>query len=319
MTHRRWDEVLVAEHEMIERAMEVMKSELPKLAAGTKPSRQLSRAIDFLLQFGDKLHNHKEEDHLFPLMEQRGIPSQGGPIAVMLVEHEAERTLLSSMLAQLPDLRRSSEDQVAAFIREGTEYLQVRANHIWKENDVLYPMGNRVFSDEDNDALLAAFAALDADHYGPEAAAHYAKMLDEVEQGAEAQASLVHNLSYEQIHGIMETLPFEVTFVDADDAVAYFNRLDKDKVFVRTRSVIGRKVHMCHPSGSVDKVLKIVEGFKAGTLDKAEFWIDFKGDKILIRYFPVRDEVGTYLGVLEVTQEVGWLQKLEGEKRLLDE
>lgn len=318
MTLRRWDEVLVAEHEMIERAMVVMKSELPKLAPGTKPSRQLSRAIDFLLQFGDRMHNHKEEDHLFPLMEQRGIPSQGGPIAVMLMEHQAERALLTSMLAQLPDLRRASEDQVAAFVRDGTEYLQVRANHIWKENDVLYPMGNRVLSNEDNDSLVAAFAALDADHYGPEAAAHYAKMLDEVERGADAQASLVHNLSYEQIHGIMETLPFELTFVDADDTVAYFNRLDRDKVFVRTRSVIGRKVHKCHPSHSVDRVLEIVEGFKAGTLDKAEFWIDFKGDKILIRYFPVRDDAGTYLGVLEVTQEVGWLQKLEGEKRLLD-
>ncbi len=317
MTHQRWEEVLVAEHEMIERAMEVMKSELPKLAPGKSHSRQLSRAIDFLLQFGDKLHNHKEEDHLFPLMEQRGIPSQGGPIAVMLMEHEAERTLLTSMLAQLPDLQRSDADQIAAFIREGNEYLQVRANHIWKENDVLYPMGKRVLSEEDNDALLVAFAELDADHYGPEAAAHYAKMLDEVEQSAEAQASLVHNLSYEQIHGIMETLPFEVTFVDAEDTVAYFNRLDKDKVFVRTRSVIGRKVHKCHPSHSVDKVLEIVQGFKAGTLDKAEFWIDLKGEKILIRYLPVRDDAGTYLGVLEVTQEVGWLQKLEGEKRLL--
>ena len=117
----------------------------------------------------------------------------------------------------------------------------------------------------------------------------------------------------------METLPVEVTFVDADDSVAYFNRLDKDKIFVRTRSIIGRRVEMCHPAKSVDKVKRIVQGFKDGTLDKAEFWIDFKGDKVLIRYFPVRDERGEYLGVLEVTQEVGWIQKLEGQKVLMDD
>jgi DUF438 domain-containing protein len=145
------------------------------------------------------------------------------------------------------------------------------------------------------------------------------KMLDEVEKGKKAIQSLVHNLSTEQIHGIFETLPFEVTFVDADDTVAYFNRLDKEKVFVRSRSVIGRKVQKCHPEKSVDTVEKIVSGFKDGTRDKADFWIDIAGEKILIRYFPVRDEEGNYLGVLEVTQEISAIQKLTGQKRLLDE
>jgi DUF438 domain-containing protein len=143
-------------------------------------------------------------------------------------------------------------------------------------------------------------------------------MLDEVERGGQATKSLVHNLSMNQIYTIMETLPFEVTFVDANDTVAYFNRLDKEKVFVRTRSVIGRKVQKCHPESSVDQVQKIVSGFKNGTMDKAEFWINFKGDKILIRYFPVHDDNGKYMGVLEVTQEIGEIQKLTGEKRLLD-
>ena len=116
----------------------------------------------------------------------------------------------------------------------------------------------------------------------------------------------------------METMPVEITFVDANDTVAYFNRLDKDKIFVRTRSVIGRKIEMSHPQKSVDKVRRIVEGFKDGTRDKAEFWIDFMGDKILIRYFPVHNEEGDYIGVLEVTQRIGEIQKIKGEKRLLD-
>jgi DUF438 domain-containing protein len=64
--------------------------------------------------------------------------------------------------------------------------------------------------------------------------------------------------------------------------------------------------------------MRIVNGFKDGTLDKAEFWIDFKGEKVLIRYFPVRNDAGEYMGVLEVTQEIGWIQSLTGQKRLLD-
>ena len=129
--------------------------------------------------------------------------------------------------------------------------------------------------------------------------------------------SLLHNLSLEQIDAILETLPVEVTFVDADDTVAYFNRLDKEKIFVRSRSVVGRKVFKCHPEKSVHAVQRIVTGLKNGSLDEATFWIDYAGDKVLIRYLPVRDEEGTYLGVLEVTQAIGAIQKLTGQKTLL--
>lgn len=89
MKQERWDEYLVAEHEMIERAMDIMKTELEELKVGQPASLKLQRAVDFLLQFGDKMHNTKEERFLFPLLEQRGIPKQGGPIAVMLAEHAA--------------------------------------------------------------------------------------------------------------------------------------------------------------------------------------------------------------------------------------
>lgn len=99
--------------------------------------------------------------------------------------------------------------------------------------------------------------------------------------------------------------------------MAYFNRLDKEKIFARSRSVIGRKVVKCHPKNSIDKVVKIVEGFKSGDMDKAEFWINLGDKKVYIRYFPIRDEQGVYLGVLEVTQDIAEIQKLSGEKRLL--
>jgi len=316
MNTKRWDELLVNEHEMIERAMDILRRELDKLPQARVDQFSMKRALDFLLEFGDRIHNTKEEKWLFPLLVKRGIP-EDGPIRVMLMEHESERVLLADMIQKTPDLPGMAATEKEQFKQAGLEYLEIRANHIWKENDVLYAMGRRDFSDQDSAALVDAFNGYSAGIYGPDFATIIVKMLEEVEQGGAARKSLIENLSYEQIDAIMETLPFEVTFVDAEDAVAYFNRLDKDKIFVRSRSVIGRKVAMCHPAKSVDQVKQIVSGFKDGTLDKAEFWIDIAGDKIYIRYFPVRGNQGRYIGVLEVTQEIGAIQKITGEKRLL--
>ena len=315
--YTRWDDFLVAEHEMIERAMAVLKSNLERIDEAVKAPLQMQRAIDFLLEFGDKVHNTKEEKFLFPLMGKKGLPVEGGPIGVMLMEHDAERKLLQRMMAQLPNLVEAAATSRQKFVAEGFEYLKVRAEHIWKENDVLYAMGRKVISEEENAELLNAFKTLDQQTYGNAARQHYEQMLTEVEKNSEAQKRLIRNLSYEQIDAIMETLPFEVTFVDAEDTVAYFNKLDKTKLFPRTRSVIGRKVEKCHPEKSVDMVRQIVSGFKDRTMDHAEFWIDFRGDKILIRYYPVYSESGEYMGVLEVTQAIGSIQKIEGEKRLI--
>jgi len=316
MSTQRWDELLVNEHEMIERAMDIVRRELEKLPQGEVDQFIMKRALDFLLEFGDRIHNQKEEKWLFPLLVERGIP-EDGPIRVMLMEHDSERVLLAAMIEKaprLPDMAPADREQ---YKQGGLEYLDIRANHIWKENDVLYAMGRRDFSEEDNDDLVVTFNQYSTSIYGPDFAAIIKQMLSEVEQGGAARKSLIENLSYEQIDAIMEALPFELTFVDADDAVAYFNRLDKEKIFVRSRSVVGRKVLKCHPAKSVDQVVKIVEGFKDGSLDSAAFWINMGGDKIYIRYFPVHNNQGKYMGVLEVTQEIGAIQKITGEKRLL--
>ena len=316
MDTKRWDAILVDEHERIERAMDILRRELEKLEDGMPDLFILRRTLDFLLEFGDRIHNVKEENWLFPLLVEKGIP-QDGPIKVMLGEHDYERTLLEQMTREVDQMDSMPMADKKVFKENGLEYLEVRANHIWKENDVLYPMGRKAFSEEDNAMLVKEFNAFSASIYGDEFEEKITAMLHEIEKGKAARTSLVNNLSFEQIHAIMETLPVEITYVDADDTVAYFNRLDKEKIFVRSRSVIGRKVAKCHPKHSVDKVVRIVEGFKSGKLDRAEFWINLGDKKVYIRYFPVRDEQGDYLGVLEVTQEIAEIQKLSGEKRLL--
>lgn len=115
---------------------------------------------------------------------------------------------------------------------------------------------------------------------------------------------------------ILDSLPVEVSFVDADNVVRYFNK-NGDRIFPRSEAVLGRKVQQCHPPKSLHKVEAILKGFKEGTLDKAEFWINLGGKKVFIRYLPVRDREGKYLGCLEVTEDITGIQKLEGEKRLL--
>ncbi len=314
----KWDTYLVHEHELIERAMAVLKMNLEALDDGTHDPTQITRSLDFLLEFGDKVHNKKEEDHLFPLMEKHGIPVEGGPLGVMMMEHEAERDLLARMMLAVPELADLPADKRATFKQEGMDYLRIRAEHIWKENDVLYAMGRQVLPPEQAAGLVDKFNAIDMEAYGAKAKENFLSMIEEMEATGGVRTRLVENLSTEQLHGILETLPFELTFVDADDTVAYFNKLDKHKVFARTRSVIGRKVEKCHPKKSVDTVQQIVEGFKNKTHDKAEFWINMGDETIMIRYFPVYDDDGVYMGVCEVTQEVGWIRRLEGEQRLLD-
>lgn len=316
--YTRWDDFLIAEHELIERAMAALKTNLDKLDSGKYDALQMQRAVDFLLEFGDKVHNQKEEGFLFPLMQERGVPIEGGPLGVMLMEHDAERRLLQHMSTQVDTLDQASPEVIEKFKREGLEYLLIRAEHIWKENDILYPMARNIMKDDDPEKMLTEFNQLNLETYGSNAWDNFAGMVNEIEGGRENRTKLIKGLSYEQLDAIMETIPFEVTFVDAEDTVAYFNRLDKEKIFPRTRSVIGRKVGKCHPEKSVQMVGKIVDGFKNRTLDKAEFWINFRDEKVLIRYFPVYSDTDEYMGVVEVTQEIGWLQKLEGEKRLMD-
>ncbi len=125
-------------------------------------------------------------------------------------------------------------------------------------------------------------------------------------------------LAIETIEALMDSLPVDISFVDATDTVKFFNTPKRGRIFPRTKMDLGRKVQNCHPPKSVDKVNQILNGFKNGTLNEAIFWIDHHGRKILISYFPVKGENGDYLGTLEVTQDITEIKKLEGEKRLLD-
>ena len=128
---------------------------------------------------------------------------------------------------------------------------------------------------------------------------------------------MLENLSIDLIELIIDTLPFEMSFIDSEDKVKYYSKGDK-RIFKRTPAVIGKKVQDCHPSKSLDKVNTILNDFKENKRDLAEFWIPLGDLFLYIRYFPVRDKESNYLGTLEVTQEISKIQTLKGEKRLLN-
>lgn len=125
------------------------------------------------------------------------------------------------------------------------------------------------------------------------------------------------NLSKDELETILNTLPVDITFVDKDATVRYFSQ-SKERIFPRTKAVIGRKVQQCHPQKSLHKVEQILNDFKQNKRDVAGFWINLKGRLIYIRYFAVRDRNGEYIGCLEVTQDITDIKKIEEEKRLLE-
>jgi len=128
---------------------------------------------------------------------------------------------------------------------------------------------------------------------------------------------MLENLNREQLEGILETIPVELSFVDERDLVKFWNK-HETRIFKRSASVVGKSVQNCHPKRSVDKVNQILSDFKSRKKDSAEFWINLGDGKVYIRYFAVRDKSGRYLGTLEATQDITDIKKIEGEKRLLE-
>ena len=128
---------------------------------------------------------------------------------------------------------------------------------------------------------------------------------------------MIENLTREQLEGISEVIPVEISFVDENDLVRFWNK-HETRIFKRPVSVVGKSVQNCHPKRSVDKVNQILSDFKSGKRNSAEFWINLGERKVYIRYFAVRDKAGRYLGTLEATQDITEIKRIEGEKRLLE-
>ncbi|MGL5956499.1 MAG: DUF438 domain-containing protein [Brevinema sp.] len=125
-----------------------------------------------------------------------------------------------------------------------------------------------------------------------------------------------HFQHLDELTGLFNALPFDITFVGADNKVRFFSQT-ADRIFPRSLSIIGRDVSNCHPPASVHIVEEIVEDLRSGRKNNEDFWIPFGEKFILIRYFAVRNTEGDFLGTIEVTQDIKPIQAITGSKRLV--
>ena len=128
---------------------------------------------------------------------------------------------------------------------------------------------------------------------------------------------MIGNLPNDVKEALLETIPVEFSVLSADDKVLGWNK-HESRIFKRPEGVVGKDVRNCHPPKSLDKVLTIISEMKAGKREKARFWIDLHGKKVMIEYYALRDKSGKYLGCLEASQDITEIQQLSGEKRIID-
>jgi PAS domain S-box-containing protein len=197
----------------------------------------------------------------------------------------------------------------------------VLPDHFFKENNILFPTALQVVTDKEWEDVRREFDDIGYPGFTPpHVLAPFHAVGQEPKAAKPSEGTLqfeTGSLSKEEVEAILDTLPVDISFIDKNDRVKYFNKAEK-RIFVRTKAVIGRSVQMCHPQKSVHVVNRIIEAFTTGEKDTAEFWITMNNRLIHIRYLAVRDKKGKYLGTMEVTQDLTDLKNIKGERRLLD-
>lgn len=250
-----------------------------------------------------------KENTLFPLIEKHW--SDFRCLHLMWSFHDDIRSNLKKSLEMI----NSDTFDLKLFNRlTGYLYFNMYAI-IFREEKLLYPWVVETIPETELAAILAECLEMGFPFYQPEIA--NAKKSDEFVLPKDLVNLETGALNAAQIILLFNHLPVDITFVDEYNKVRFFST-PPNRIFPRSKAIIGRDVHNCHPPESVHVVEQIVESFRSGKKDIASFWINMKGKKILIQYFALRDKDGIYKGVIEVSQEISEIQSLQGEQRLLD-
>jgi DUF438 domain-containing protein len=186
---------------------------------------------------------------------------------------------------------------------------------IQKEELILFPIASELLSSEEHEQML-----IQSYEYQFPYIERPTKMIEmEIKKPLSQFAfqSETGSLNVEQLLLIFSHIPVDMTLIDEHDKVVYFNAPDR-RLFKRSSAIIGRDVENCHPPKSIHIVKKILDSFKSGEKDSAEFWLTYMNRSILITYYALRNEIGIYKGTLEISQDITDIKKIEGEKRLLD-
>jgi hemerythrin-like domain-containing protein len=171
-------DVLMTEHRTIERVLAAVEARLAEAEGGPVPYEFLTQALDFFRNFADGCHHAKEEELLFPLLEQRGIPRANGPIGCMLNEHVQGRNYLAVVRANLDAARDGSSEAVSAVYDAATGYIGMLRRHIYKEDQILFQMAIRTLSPADVAELSAGFVEPANPRLSPETRERYARLAE---------------------------------------------------------------------------------------------------------------------------------------------
>ncbi|NIN66643.1 MAG: DUF438 domain-containing protein [Anaerolineae bacterium] len=311
--------ILMEEHTMLLKFAGELRDLAEELAGAEEPAHKRVERLEQIAQhFRDsESHYVREENVLFPYLEKHGITQ---PPAIMWMEHDKIRSIEKDLYGLVDGYQEMDGRDFLNQLRQVvTSLADMLSSHFQKENSILFPTALRVISGEEWEDVAQQFDELGYTPFMPtvSTAQRGEGSVDTRDYEREGAMDFATGaMTSEQVEAVFNALPVDITFVDHDDRVRYFNQ-SEERIFPRTRAVIGRNVQQCHPEKSVHVVNQILDDFKSGSRDAAEFWIDLKGRLVHIRYYPVRNATGDYLGCLEVTQDITDIKRIEGEKRLL--
>lgn len=258
----------------------------------------------------------RKENQLFPYLEGEGWS----------IETQRMWSFHDTLRAQFRILRKKIEEREYDLVKEDIHYLTNGIKRLLKmENEILFPYCLEKLTEKQWKQISGGEAEIGWMGARPSSSPDK-QMIMEQEKETSTSTPLNFNgnthfdegfMSIEQVNLLFKTMPFDITYVDENDKVIFYNR-GEERLFPRTPGIIGREVKFCHPPKSVGTVLKILEEFRCGNRNDASFWINVKGRLIYIRYFAVRDSEKNYRGVIEISQDITEIKSIAGEKRLLD-
>jgi DUF438 domain-containing protein len=238
----------------------------------------------------------------------------------MWAKDDEVRELVRAGIHALQELNGASVGEVTVVVdfvlKPASEAI---ADMIYREEEILLPMSLDTLSEPEWYAIYQqspeyGFCLYDpVEDWKPVSAIHAADSDSVDEERIQLPSG---SMTPTELNAILNSIPFDLTFVDRNDRVRYFTQ-GRERIFSRSRAILGRKVQLCHPPSSVHIVEQILEDFHSGRQNRAPFWINMKGKFIHIEYFALRDKDGNYLGTLEVSQNLTEKRALEGEQRLL--
>lgn len=296
-----------------------MKPNLSKFKEDDSKENIFTLIGDINLLWDIDKHYSRKENLIFPYLEKYGVTA---PPKVMWGVDDEIRAKIKDIKISLTSYKGNKEE----IIEKTENVLQQIIDMIFKEDSILFPMSLETLTEDEwisiyNESDEIGFALI-----APEGKWNRAKVILE-EKTKEETSSKVDGeyikfesgiLSPKEISAMLNTIPGDMTFVDKDNNVKYFSQ-GKERIFARTKAIIGRSVENCHPPASVHVVEKIVEDLRSGKKDSESFWIKMGDKYVMISYFAVRDPDGEFLGTLEFSQNIAPIQAITGEKRLMSE